>query len=273
MNKQTSFGYTRLSQNSDESAGLSIENQKYEIEQYCLKHNIQLLKIFNEGFHPGDRDRPVFKQMLDLSKNLKPSLIIARDSTRFARDASLIIDIYDDMEVLGIKFVSITEGSMLEHKLPRDMMAIIAEMQRTKGKQYQREMIERKKQQGMPFGCVPFGYKAIDKKWFVNKEEADKIRFIYTKFITGKYTLTDIAHDVQTSKQQVRAILRNPIYTGLFQYTIRIRDKNKKIIKTESGEYRLKDFHRVIPQELWDQAQERFKVTNLRRFAKVKDAI
>ena len=47
---ETAFGYTRLSQKSDEQSGLSIENQAYEITQHCIRNNIKLLKIWNE-FH------------------------------------------------------------------------------------------------------------------------------------------------------------------------------------------------------------------------------
>jgi len=198
---ETAFGYTRLSQKSDEQSGLSIENQAYEITQHCIRNNIKLLKIWNEGFYPGDRNRPVFTQMLSIAISLKPKYIIGRDSSRFARDASMIIDVYDNMEAQGIKFVSLTEGAMLEFKIARDINAVISEMLRTRGKIFQREMMERKKQQGLPYGHPPLGYNAQKdptkpnyKSWIVNTENGKKVRFIFDAWNKG-HNIINIAHE------------------------------------------------------------------------------
>lgn len=255
--QETAFGYTRISQEDRNSPTLTLDNQNLAIQDFCLRNNIKLLKIFNEGEHTGDRNRPVFNNVVQIAYKLKPTYIIVRDRTRFARDQAFLIDTIDNLKTQGIKSLTIVEGDISSNMMVTGIFGAVDEELIRKGKWFVKNMMETKEKNGIGFGTLLYGYKsAKDKSWELDKEKSDKVKTMFNDFAQNDLSLTDMAHQYGFKRTTIYKMLKNEKYCGRFSYLEKIRDKNKKIIKVIKHEYIMKG-ESIISVKLFNIVQKK----------------
>jgi len=103
--------YSRVSSQEQVDEGVSIDAQ---IAALRANAKIQGWEIVDEyadgGFSGGTGDRPALKRLLTDAKKKRFDAIVTCKLDRFFRNLRLLLNLLNDLEQLGIKFVSIQEG-------------------------------------------------------------------------------------------------------------------------------------------------------------------
>jgi DNA invertase Pin-like site-specific DNA recombinase len=93
------IAYTRKSTDTNESQVHSLQAQKKEILDYARKNNIEIVACFSESISGKIRTRPEFSKAVEMAK--KQNLpIISKSLSRIGRNASQVLEIMDDIELI-----------------------------------------------------------------------------------------------------------------------------------------------------------------------------
>lgn len=93
------IAYTRRSTDTEESQVHSLQAQKKEILDYARKNDIEIVACFSESISGKNRIRPEFSKAVEMAK--KENLpVIAKSLSRIGRNASQVLEIMDDIELI-----------------------------------------------------------------------------------------------------------------------------------------------------------------------------
>jgi DNA invertase Pin-like site-specific DNA recombinase len=93
------IAYTRRSTDSQESQVHSLQAQKKEILDYARRNNIEIIACFSESISGKIKERPEFIKAVTMAK--KENLpIISKSLSRIGRNASQVLEIMDDIELI-----------------------------------------------------------------------------------------------------------------------------------------------------------------------------
>lgn len=278
MQQRYGYGYVRVS--TDKQEELSPDSQEKLIKDYAKKNNIVILKIFYEiGVSGRSADkRPAFQEMIASakSKDHPVDAILVWKFSRFARNQEESI-VYKSLlkKQNNVDVISVSEplidgpfGSLIER--------IIEWMDEYYSIRLSGEVFRGMKENAMRGAFQarpPLGYKIVEhgKPPVIIPEEADVVRMIFDKYVNCSMSFFDIArhlnklglktsHGKAFERRSVEYIIQNPIYCGLIRWnrtenaTNNIKDKDEWIIV--DGEHEA-----IISKELFNQAQERFRIT------------
>lgn len=242
--------YSRKSLETDK--GDSIHTQIKICQNYFLRTDPSAeFEIFeDEGFTGGNTNRPSFQLMMKRVKNKDFDIIACYKVDRIARNLVDFINIYDSLEKLGVKLISVTEGfdpSTPIGKLMMVMLASFAEMERENLRQRVRDnMVELSKQGKWTGGVAPIGYKikrvaeGTKKASYleIDNEKVDLIKDIFKKYIE-----TESMHKVQKWLYEsneikwcgstVKNILTSPLYVKANNEVVEFLSKDNEVY----GEY------------------------------------
>jgi hypothetical protein len=159
---------------------------------------------------------------------------------RLGRNLAETSTILAQLEDNGVEVVSVTEG---KDQLARGVQLVAAEhYSRALAERTRDGLMQRFKQHAWTGGPAPYGYQSVEdngaKRLRVYETEATIIRDIFADYLGGK-GFKAVAHGlhrrgVPTRRggpwtfASVRAILRNEVYTGKFQYNRRLFKLNRK---------------------------------------------
>lgn len=278
MQQRYGYGYVRVS--TDKQEELSPDSQEKLIKDYAKKNNIVILKIFYEiGVSGRSADkRPAFQEMIASAKSKEHPVdaILVWKFSRFARNQEESI-VYKSLlkKQNNVDVISVSEplidgpfGSLIER--------IIEWMDEYYSIRLSGEVFRGMKENAMRGAFQarpPLGYKIVEhgKPPVIIPEEADVVRMIFDKYVNCSMSFFDIArhlnklglktsHGKAFERRSVEYIIQNPIYCGLIRWnrtenaTNNIKDKDEWIIV--DGEHEA-----IISKELFNQAQERFRIT------------
>src|SRR5271169_352762 len=227
--------YTRVSSRNqlDGDYG-SMETQRERLEAYCKSQdNYVVHRVYEDGaFSAETTDRPALKQMLADIRAGKVNCVLAYKIdrlTRSVKDFHLLMDIFDKYNV---KFVSITQSLDTQHpmgRLLRNILLDFAQFEREMTADRTRDKMHQRAQKGLwNGGHAPYGYTAKDKHLVINREEAERVQFMFRYFADtpSLSRLRNEAHRLgwnsrsgkRWGKTALDQILRNPIYCGLIRF-------------------------------------------------------
>ncbi|MGN1200893.1 MAG: recombinase family protein [Candidatus Caccovivens sp.] len=221
--------YARYS--SEKQTEQSIEGQLHVCKDFADKNNLQIIETYIDRAKTGRNDnREGFQQMLKDSASHKFTAVLVYALDRFSRNR------YDSavhkatLKKNGVKLISATqpisenpEGILLESLLEGLAEYYSAELSQ-KLARGRRESIAKGQFIG---GFVPYGYKIIDKKYFIDENEAENVKLIYRLF-NKMHNYKDVLSYLENNciynrnktkfkQHQVSNILNNKIYTGYLQ--------------------------------------------------------
>ena len=93
------IAYTRRSTDTEESQVHSLKAQKKEILDYARKNNIEIVACFSESISGKIKERPEFIKAVTMAKK-ENMPVIAKSLSRIGRNASQVLNIMDDIELI-----------------------------------------------------------------------------------------------------------------------------------------------------------------------------
>lgn len=233
------YGYIRVSTETQADKGYGLNIQEDAIKEYCLTHNLNLIKIFIDAGKSGtigDKDnldnRPAITELLYTLNGTKT--IIVMNTSRLWRD--------DGARALVSMAVRKSNGEIISIEQPRyslysdnpqdflfnSMMEMLDQYERmvinkrlTKGKN------EKAKQGYKPAGRAPLGYQwnKETRKIEVNEQDAVIVKniFFIAKMGLSPTYIAKLMNEKKMfgksgkawSKQSIQVVLRNKFYTGI----------------------------------------------------------
>lgn len=179
------YGYIRVSTDKQ-----TVENQRFEINNYCKSNNITINSWIEETI---SGTVSINKRNLGkLLRNVKTGdTIICTELSRLGRSMFMIMSILNLLMERGVKIFTVKEGYKLGNDLQSKVLAfafsISAEIERTLISERTTEALKRKKAEGVvlghPKGLKNSNYKLKGKKEIIEKMLNDG----YTKLYICQY--------------------------------------------------------------------------------------
>ena len=225
--------YLRVSTDEQATDGYGLDAQRMQCTAYAQAFSLQIVETLIDDGISGTKDangRPALASAIELAKSGKFDILITASLDRIARNALLLLGLWDSFEALGISIVCVKERidtSTAVGRLMRTVIAAIAEFERdtivartTAGRN------ERGKIDGEKGGRVPMGYQRVPGDGVIVDEDAAKIVRNVFALRRMEYTMQAIADylnmaNVPTPRghrwhgSSVKAVLDNEaIYRG-----------------------------------------------------------
>lgn len=144
------YGYIRVSTDKQ-----SVENQKFEINEYCKKHNLQINGYIQETIS-GTKNYHKRELGKLLSKIRKGDLIICAELSRLGRNLFMIMEILNICMTKGCRVWTIKDnyklGEDIQSKVLAFAFALSAEIERNLISRRTKEALARIKAEGRHIG-------------------------------------------------------------------------------------------------------------------------
>lgn len=225
--------------------GESIENQIELCRQYIdntypdiAEQDIVVFE--DEGFSGKNTERPQFQKMMQIAEAGELKAIVCYRLDRISRNISDFSRLIEQLEEMGIDFISMKENFTPDNPMGKAMMyicSIFAQLEReTIAERILDNMHELAKTGRWLGGTTPTGYESKEinsrieldgktrkmHKLEIIKEEADIVKLIFKKFLeTNSLTKVDeylLMNNIKTKNNKnfscfaIRGILENPVY-------------------------------------------------------------
>ena len=261
--KQQCYLYTRVSTQMQVD-GYSLDAQRDRLIKEAKHREMAVAAEFSDEGKSGKNTtgRPQFTEMMNRIQNGNPdgvSYVLVFKLSRFGRNTADVLNNLQLMEDYGVNLLSVDDGidsAGAAGKLMIAVLAAVAEIERENIQaQTMAGRIQKAREGAWNGGPAPYGYKIENGALAVEESEADLVRMIFDKFANTDLGYSGVAkwlnangytkNTRQTnlysriSASFVKAVLDNPVYTGMIAYG---RRKSEKIEGTRN------EFHRV----LWD---------------------
>ena len=231
--------YARVSTEMQAEEGLSITAQLNEIREYATARSWTVVSEFVDAGITGQTlDRPGLQNMLTAAEQGAFDVVIVHELSRLSR--SSVYDTFSIFDRLGrckVGFTSVKEPEFdLSSPTGRFLLTMIAainqyyiDILRMHTKKAKRE----RAREGLYNASVtPYGYAFGDSARVapvVAPAEAETVRFMFERYVTGRFSFAEIADMVNDrgwrtragrrfSKDTVTDMLRNPFYAGKVIY-------------------------------------------------------
>lgn len=224
--------YLRIS-TANQIDNTSIETQREKIDLYCRLNNFEVIDEFIDEAISGkyEHNRKDYKRMINFIMNNKNKIdaIIVYKSDRIHRSLKNLMLMLDDLNSKDISFISITEQfdtSTAQGMLFLQMLGSFAEFERKIiAERTKSGRLTNGKNELIPGGRIPLGYKIENKKLIINQDEAETVKEIFRLRCKGE-SLKAIGDKFGMSKQRIHAIIRNKVYTGVYEYNGKVEHNN-----------------------------------------------
>jgi len=174
--------YARVSTNEQ-----TVDNQLLELRRYCEARGWSATEYLDEGVSGAKDRRPALDQLVADAKRRKFDILVCWRLDRLGRNLKHLITLLDELQALGVAFVSLGEGidcTTPAGKLQLHILAALAEFERGRIRERVVAGLQRARTQGKRLGRprahralidVPGGtVRAAAKVWGVSKTTAAK---------------------------------------------------------------------------------------------------
>ncbi len=227
------IGYSRIS--TVEQSHHSLENQRRQITEFCIKNNIELLEIFEDnGESSYTFDRPDFKKLESFIKKTKGiTHLVISDYDRFSRNlAEALTKIKQLQDKYSIKVQATTETLEIDNSDPNSYMMrafklMMAESELLNIRKRTKAGIVQAAMSGYCTNAAPYGYKNVrttDNKGTLEivPEKAELVKQIYK--LHGQWLAPENIRKLlkpkgytQKGNSQIQGILKNATYAGMIK--------------------------------------------------------
>lgn len=251
------FKYLRVSKARGRDQMISPEIQEAQINRVGDLHNLKFIdKFIDLDFSGRNVDRPEFQKMLSRLEEVDAVVFYRLD--RFTRSLTDFVNIYKLCKEKDVQLISSTETLDTSTPMGEAMTQVISVFAQLESANLSARVSaahDYLAAEGKPAsGIAPYGYiyDQQEKKFLVNKPEADVVKWIFKKFALGG-TMWSIVQELNMKKIPTRkgkpwvlitisTLLKNSKYVGLRKY------KGKLYPSAEPS---------ILSKELWTRAQAR----------------
>ena len=171
--KKTTIGYIRTSTDRQEN---SITLQTHQITDYCEKINLNLDElIVDEGLSGKDiKNRKGYNRIMEMIENGEVDTLIVLSLSRWGRNLK---QNYESIELMMNKetnFISLKEQVDLSTPMGRFMVNVMSslyQMEREMISERVSDILQDKKENGVVYGVIPFGFDRNDNSLTLNNKE------------------------------------------------------------------------------------------------------
>lgn len=252
--------------------------QRNDLIRYCNDIlGIPDYEMFEDaGFSAGTTDRPDYQKMLQRIRAGEFTHLLVWKIDRISRNIIDFTDMYQELQALGITFISLVEqfdtSSIVGQALLK-MILIFAELERHNAAERSKAVLLSKAESGEYTGFqIPFGYRrdSDTKEYSIEEPEANIIRLIFDMFDQGTTVYTIAKHlNSLPLKERVKEkwqmptierMLTNISYTGALRYNYRsYTSKKERIINDEKDFVIVENDHpAIITKEQFERCQQRY---------------
>lgn len=180
---QKTFGYIRVSTDRQEQEGISLENQKAKIEQYCELNDLELLEVFSDSQSGKNLNREQFQRMI--SRLNEVNHIVTYKLDRISRKTIDVLNLIEEFDKKSISLHSVVEKLDTQSAIGRFVLrtlSSLAEMERDLIGERTKDALAKVKEH-KPLGAPAFGQSQVfqDSKrtnFEVNSKELEAIENI-----------------------------------------------------------------------------------------------
>jgi len=210
----------------------SIEGQRKACNDFAERNGYKIIAEYIDRATTGTNDsRPEFQRMIADSSKRQFEGIIVYQLDRFARNRYDSATNKAKLKRNGVKVLSAREN------ITDDASGVLMESVLEGMAEYFSAELSQKVKRGMTLTAekceftgsgVPLGYKIVDKKFAINKDEAPIVRRIFEMYLAGNKMIDIIdflnANGLKTSKgnpynkSSINRIISNRKYTGIYIY-------------------------------------------------------
>lgn len=215
--------YIRVSTDEQALRGDSIETQKYELKEYALKNNYQIIDYYiDDGYTATNLKRPNLHRLLEDIKNDKIDMVLFTKIDRWSRGVRNYYKIQDVLDKHKTHWKTIFENydtSTAAGRLHINIMLSVAENESAQTSERIKAVFKNKLAKGeVCSGKIPKGYKIENKKLVIDPETAPMVKDIFDYY--ERYnSVTRLVEYVKTNYYHIhhltlRNLLSNPLYKG-----------------------------------------------------------
>lgn len=250
----------------------SLPMQRRDLSTYSeLILGIPDYEIFEDaGYSGGNTDRPAYQNMMTRIRKGEFSHLLVWKLDRISRNLLDFAAMYEELQRLGVAFVSKTEQFDTSTAMGVAMMQIIMVFatleRRTTAERVTATMLSRAHSGQWNGGRVPYGYNydADTKTFSINEDEAKNCRTIFNTYLKEKSIVVvtqymnslgaKTRNGIDWTPGTVWKILSNPFYAGIYRYNRYSGTKNR-IINDKNEWILVKNHHpAIITQDAYEQA-------------------
>lgn len=223
------------------------------------------------------KKRPAFLQMIEDAKCGKFDLIVTREVSRFARNTvETLVFTRDLKNKYGIEVYFIEDNIWTmdgDGELRLTIMATLAQEESRKTSERIKAGQKISRDNGVLYGSGNIlGYERVGNTYVINEEQAETVRIIFDLYLQGlsavkiRNELNAMGRKTALGKNSwypsiIVNILKNPTYKGVMRYGLThvnnfLEQKQLKNNDEASYEYKHGNFPAIIPEDIWEKAQQ-----------------
>src|SRR5947209_18198213 len=263
--------YTRVSTEYGLEQDFNSLDAQYDASQAYIRSQAHagwtLLrgKYDDGGFSGGNTERPALQRLLNDVRRGKIDIIVVYKVDRLTRslaDFAKLVELFDQHRV---SFVSVTQSFNTTTSMGRltlNVLLSFAQFEREVTAERIRDKIAASKRKGMRMGGpVPLGYDVEKKRLVVNRQEAERVRLIFRRYLELG-CLAKLARDLsergirtKTTRLSTGSIRGGiPFTKGPLAYLLKNRVYIGEIV--HKGQYFPGEHGPIIERELFDAVQQ-----------------
>lgn len=241
----------------------SLPMQRKDLTAYSeLLLGIPDYEIFEDAGYSGkDTDRPAFQSMMERIRKGEFSHLLVWKLDRISRNLLDFTAMYQELQKLGVIFVSKNEQFDTSSAMGEAMMQIImvfaALERRTTAERVAATMLSRAHSGQWNGGRVPFGYDYNEetKEFTINETEAAICKVIFDSYLQEKSIIVTTQYinslgfktrnGIDWNPTGVWKILNSPFYAGIYRYN-RYKGTKNRTINSETDWVMVNDHHPAI---------------------------
>jgi DNA invertase Pin-like site-specific DNA recombinase len=206
--------YTRVSTNQGLDQDFNSLDAQYEASSAYIKSQAHAgwtlvrSRYDDGGYSGGSTDRPYLQQLLEDVRSRKIDVIVVYKVDRLTRSLADFAKLVELFDANGVSFVSVTQQFNTITSMGRltlNVLLSFAQFEREVTSERIRDKIAASKRKGLWVGGpLPLGYELKDGKLLIVKEEAERVRLIFRRYLEVS-GINELARDLKTRKIHTKA--------------------------------------------------------------------
>ena len=192
--------YVRVSTHDQE-----VENQLSELRKYVEARGWEAREYIDEGVSGAVEQRPALDKLLRDAKRRRFDVLVCWRLDRLGRSLKHLITLLDDLQALGVAFVSLAEGidaTTPAGKLQMHILGAISEFERARCAERVRAGLARVRRQGRRLGRPPVQ---------VSREAVDSVRGLPVREAARRLGVSrSTAHRVLGQRPALQRVSQKP---------------------------------------------------------------